>query len=82
MGLDLAHAQLGIPRILSAEHLASEEMDELSGMTYLSYFMSGTQLSWAVFQINTHWFQRCTLEGFCKGLPYPRIFDTLFVRNM
>ena len=41
-GLDMAFEQFGIPRIISADHLASEEMDELSGMTYMSYFMSGT----------------------------------------
>ncbi len=38
----MAFEQFGIPRIISADHLASEEMDELSGMTYMSYFMSGT----------------------------------------
>ena len=40
-GLELAFEHLGIPRIISPEHLSSDDMDELSGMTYMSYFMSG-----------------------------------------
>ena len=40
-GLALAFEHLGIPRIISPEHLSSDDMDELSGMTYMSYFMTG-----------------------------------------
>lgn len=35
----IAHQELGIPAVLEPEYLASPWLDELSGMTYLSYFM-------------------------------------------
>jgi len=35
----LAKEHFGIPMILSPENLSSPDLDELSGMTYLSYFM-------------------------------------------
>ncbi|KAG6458999.1 hypothetical protein O3G_MSEX011155 [Manduca sexta] len=35
----LAHRELEVPMILEPEYLASPWLDELSGMTYLSYFM-------------------------------------------
>lgn len=34
-----ARNQFGIPLILRAEHLASTELDEMSSITYLSYFI-------------------------------------------
>ncbi|CAD5125182.1 DgyrCDS13424 [Dimorphilus gyrociliatus] len=37
--LDLAHDLFRIPKVLTPEHMASVDLDELSGMTYLSYFM-------------------------------------------
>ena len=37
--MELARTLYNFPMILSAENLASRELDELSGMTYLSYFM-------------------------------------------
>lgn len=37
--MDIAQKQLGIPAVLEPEYLASPWLDELSGMTYLSYFM-------------------------------------------
>ena len=37
--MDLAHRFYNIPKILEPEYLASPWLDELSGMTYLSYFM-------------------------------------------
>ncbi|ELU07549.1 hypothetical protein CAPTEDRAFT_94500 [Capitella teleta] len=37
--LELAKQNFGIPLVLSAENLSSPDLDELSGMTYLSYFM-------------------------------------------
>ena len=39
-GMELARTLYNFPMILSAENLASRELDELSGMTYLSYFMT------------------------------------------
>ena len=38
-GMELARTLYNFPMILSAENLASRELDELSGMTYLTYFM-------------------------------------------
>lgn len=35
----LARDEFSIPMILTPEDLASHNLDELSGMTYLSYFM-------------------------------------------
>ena len=37
--MELAQKHFGIPMILEPEYLASPHLDELSGMTYLSYFM-------------------------------------------
>lgn len=37
--LRLAEERLGVPAILSAEHLSSADLDELSCLTYLSYFV-------------------------------------------
>ncbi|PAV76656.1 hypothetical protein WR25_23382 [Diploscapter pachys] len=36
----LAERYLGVPRIISAQHLASPHLDELSCITYLSYFIT------------------------------------------
>ncbi|RZF33012.1 hypothetical protein LSTR_LSTR012785 [Laodelphax striatellus] len=37
--VDLARSRFNIPMVLEPEYLASPFLDELSGMTYLSYFM-------------------------------------------
>ncbi|KAJ8954350.1 hypothetical protein NQ318_011022 [Aromia moschata] len=37
--MDIAQRELAIPAVLEPEYLASPWLDELSGMTYLSYFM-------------------------------------------
>ncbi|XP_049297957.1 filamin-B isoform X1 [Anopheles funestus] len=37
--MHLAYERFGIPKVLEPEYLASRWLDELSGMTYLSYFM-------------------------------------------
>lgn len=37
--MELARTQFGVPMVLEPEYLASPFLDELSGMTYLSYFM-------------------------------------------
>lgn len=37
--MNLAQREFNIPRVLEPEYLASPWLDELSGMTYLSYFM-------------------------------------------
>ncbi|KAJ8310905.1 hypothetical protein KUTeg_012770 [Tegillarca granosa] len=37
--MKIARQQFGIPLILRPEHLASHDLDELSAITYLSYFI-------------------------------------------
>lgn len=37
--MNLAHRELDVPMVLEPDYLASPWLDELSGMTYLSYFM-------------------------------------------
>ena len=37
--MQLAKQYFGIPLVLTPENLSSPDLDELSGMTYLSYFM-------------------------------------------
>ena len=37
--MELAQKHFGIPMVMDPEDLASPDLDELSGMTYLSYFM-------------------------------------------
>jgi len=37
--MQLARQQFGIPLILRPEHLASTELDDMSAITYLSYFI-------------------------------------------
>jgi len=37
-GMQIAEDKLGIPQIISPDHMASKNVDELSMMTYLSYF--------------------------------------------
>lgn len=37
--MDMALHEFGVPKVLEPEYLASPWLDELSGMTYLSYFM-------------------------------------------
>ncbi len=39
LGLKVAHDHLKIPKLISADDLADSSMDELSMMTYLSYFV-------------------------------------------
>lgn len=37
--MEIARREFSIPMVLEPEYLASPYLDELSGMTYLSYFM-------------------------------------------
>ena len=59
--MEIARRQFQIPMVLEPEYLASPFLDELSGMTYLSYFMKEDSpgfhatLRWVNNQIpNTH----------------------------
>lgn len=55
----IAKEQLHVPRVISAEDFASPALDELSSMTYLSYFVKHESpgyyhtLNWACKQLRT-----------------------------
>ncbi|CRL07142.1 CLUMA_CG020137, isoform A [Clunio marinus] len=55
--MNIAHRNFRVPKILEPEYLASPWLDELSGMTYLSYFMKpdgpgyNTSMRWVNSQI-------------------------------
>ncbi|XP_035712922.1 filamin-A isoform X3 [Folsomia candida] len=57
VAMEVAKKELGVPIVLDPEYLASPHLDELSGMTYLSYFMKEngpgfrTTLNWVRNQI-------------------------------
>ncbi|XP_070539365.1 filamin-A-like isoform X2 [Ptychodera flava] len=44
--MNIAKAKFEIPLVLSPEDLSSEDIDELSGMTYLSYYMKKESPGW------------------------------------
>jgi len=59
--MEVAEKHFGIPMVLEPEYLASPHLDELSGMTYLSYFMKEEDspgyyatLDWVKKQIPNH----------------------------
>uniref|UniRef100_A0A914CFY5 Calponin-homology (CH) domain-containing protein n=1 Tax=Acrobeloides nanus TaxID=290746 RepID=A0A914CFY5_9BILA len=62
--LTLAEKYLEIPPIISAEHLSSHDLDELSCITYLSYFVRKGGPGY-----------QATLENVQKALPDVRISD-------
>ena len=55
--MEAAQSQLGIPMVVTPKNFASRELDELSAMTYLSYYMSEgspgykATLNWVKLQI-------------------------------
>lgn len=67
--MELARDRFGIPMVLEPEYLASPYLDELSGMTYLSYFMKdkspGTKatLNWVNSRLKTHTVSNFTVSG-------------------
>uniref|UniRef100_A0A8D8PWX3 Filamin-C n=1 Tax=Cacopsylla melanoneura TaxID=428564 RepID=A0A8D8PWX3_9HEMI len=58
--MELARTHFNIPMVLEPEYLASPHLDELSGMTYLSYFMREhsagfrATLAWVNSQLKDH----------------------------
>ena len=68
--MDIAEREFKIPQVLEPEHFASQHLDELSGMTYHSYFMKEedspgyySTLNWVKHQIpnlriNNFWVSR------------------------
>lgn len=62
--LDIAQTQFGIPSVLSAEDLSSPDLDELSCLTYLSYFLRKDGAGY-----------RATLERVNRLIPEARVDD-------
>ncbi|CAG0902821.1 unnamed protein product, partial [Cyprideis torosa] len=60
--MELAQKEFGIPMVLDPEYLASPHLDELSGMTYLSYFMKENSPGYT-----------STLEWARKAIPQMRL---------
>jgi len=58
--MELAKQRFDIPQVLSADNLSSPDLDELSCMTYLSYFMKvhspgyNETLRWVQQQLPAH----------------------------
>ncbi|XP_026836940.1 filamin-A isoform X2 [Drosophila erecta] len=79
--MDLAQREFGVPKVLEPEYLASPWLDELSGMTYLSYFMKpggpgynatmrwvNTQVKDSVKNFTTDWNDGRVMCEIIKGL--------------
>ncbi|XP_005177800.1 filamin-C isoform X2 [Musca domestica] len=82
--MNLAQSEFGVPKVLEPEYLASPWLDELSGMTYLSYFMKpggpgynatmrwvNTQVREQVQNFTTDWNDGRVLCEIIKGLGGP-----------
>lgn len=67
--MQLAKDHLNVPWVISAEDFASAEMDELSAMTYLSYFIKKDSpgyyatLNWVCRQLKTTNVSNLTVSG-------------------
>jgi len=68
--MEIAHREFSIPMVLEPEYLASPHLDELSGMTYLSYFMKEDSpgfhatLRWVNSQLPNHKVKNFTVSFF------------------
>ncbi|KAI8118123.1 Filamin-A [Lucilia cuprina] len=82
--MNLAQSEFGVPKVLEPEYLASPWLDELSGMTYLSYFMKpggpgynatmrwvNTQVREPVKNFTTDWNDGRVMCEIIKGLGGP-----------
>ncbi|XP_054089626.1 filamin-C isoform X2 [Zeugodacus cucurbitae] len=82
--MNLAQSKFGVPRVLEPAYLASPWLDELSGMTYLSYFMKpggpgynatmrwvNTQVKDSVKNFTTDWNDGRVMCEIIKGLGGP-----------
>ena len=81
LGMDLAEMHFGVPQILAPEDLNNPAIDELSVMTYLSYFMSGISsqtLQWVqqvlpernITNLTSDW-----ISGVTFGILLERLFE-------
>nr|XP_014086134.1 filamin-A isoform X5 [Bactrocera oleae] len=82
--MNLAQSEFGVPKVLEPAYLASPWLDELSGMTYLSYFMKpggpgynatlrwvNTQVKDSVKNFTTDWNDGRVMCEIIKGLGGP-----------
>lgn len=73
--MEISKRDFDIPMVLEPEYLASPYLDELSGMTYLSYFMKEgspgfhATLRWVNSQLSRHTVQNFTVSKNAHGLP-------------
>lgn len=84
--MELARDRFNIPMVLEPEYLASPYLDELSGMTYLSYFMKekspGTKatLNWVNSQLKNHTVSNFTVSVYGISNQICDIFINLYFR--
>lgn len=69
-----ARDEFGIPMILTPEDLASHNLDELSGMTYLSYFMRDESPG---YKATLSWVEKQLTEFNIKNFTVSNYFDYL-----
>ena len=63
--MNLAYEHLNIPMVVHPEDLASPYLDELSGMTYLSYFMTCDSPGYIATREKTQKFlKNCSFDNF------------------
>ena len=80
LGMNLAEEHLGIPQIMEPEDLNSSDVDDLSVMTYLSYFMSSSNdqlLQWLQRQLPERNIQN-TSSDWSNGVNLAALVDRLF----
>lgn len=75
--MELARREFGVPLILEPEYLASPFLDELSGMTYLSYFMKEdspgfrSTLLWVNSRLKNKPVRNFTVSTYLSYIPSP-----------
>lgn len=77
--MEVAEKHFRIPMVLEPEYLSSPHLDELSGMTYLSYFMKEEDspgyyatLNWVKNQIPDQRINNFRVRSFCWVFTYSR----------
>lgn len=74
--MDVARTHFGIPMVLEPEYLASPFLDELSGMTYLSYFMKENSPG---FRSTLRWVNNQLPDKHISNFTVSLVFFVLFV---
>lgn len=73
--MEIAKNRLGVPQVLQPEYLASPHLDELSGMTYLSYFMKDSSPGT---RATLRWVNRQIPDKKVKNFTVSKLFHFLF----